>query len=86
MAGAREGACAPDACARTALEHNLSSVALRSLFNLAEILHGGDHYEEALARYEQGLALARKVGNRLFESWLLTDELGGAAAAYGPLA
>ncbi len=56
-----------------ALEHNLSSVALRSLFNLAEILRGGDRYEEALARYEQGLALARKVGNRLFESWLLTN-------------
>jgi class 3 adenylate cyclase/tetratricopeptide (TPR) repeat protein len=50
-----------------ALEHDASSAALRASFNLAEVLCQRDRYEGALARFDDGLALARKVGNRLWE-------------------
>jgi class 3 adenylate cyclase/tetratricopeptide (TPR) repeat protein len=56
-----------------ALEHDLSSAALRAYYNLAETLCRRDRYEEALARYDEGLALARRVGNRRWENNMLLD-------------
>jgi tetratricopeptide (TPR) repeat protein len=50
-----------------ALEHDLTSAALRAHGNLAFALSSRDRLEEAIEQLEQGLALARKVGNRFWE-------------------
>jgi class 3 adenylate cyclase/tetratricopeptide (TPR) repeat protein len=53
-----------------ALEHDKPSAALRAFYNLADaVLSCGDRYEDAAATVQQGLAHARKVGNRYWE-WL----------------
>jgi predicted ATPase/class 3 adenylate cyclase len=56
-----------------ALEHDRPTAALRAYVNLGEALCRRDRYEEAFARYEEGIALARKVGDRQQERWLLLD-------------
>jgi class 3 adenylate cyclase/tetratricopeptide (TPR) repeat protein len=56
-----------------ALEHDRPTAALRAYLNLAETLVRRDRYEEAFARYEEGVALARKVGNRQWEHFLLME-------------
>jgi tetratricopeptide (TPR) repeat protein len=56
-----------------ALEYDLPTPALRVDNNLADRLVRGDRYEDALPAYESGIALARKVGNRVFESTLLQE-------------
>jgi class 3 adenylate cyclase/tetratricopeptide (TPR) repeat protein len=56
-----------------ALEHDLSAAALRAYYNLCETLNRRDRYDEALLRYDEGLALARKVGNRRWEDYMLAD-------------
>jgi tetratricopeptide (TPR) repeat protein len=54
-----------------ALEHDRPSAALRAYYNLADsVLSQGDRYEDAADAVRQGLAHARKVGNRYWE-WLL---------------
>jgi class 3 adenylate cyclase/tetratricopeptide (TPR) repeat protein len=50
-----------------ALDHDLSSAALRAYNNVGEILNGRDRYEAALDCYRRGQALAQKVGDRAFE-------------------
>jgi class 3 adenylate cyclase/tetratricopeptide (TPR) repeat protein/ribosomal protein L40E len=50
-----------------ALENDVSAAAVRAYYNLAEILAHGDRYEEARAYAADGLAFARRVGNRLWE-------------------
>ena len=51
-----------------ALEHDKPSAALRAYFNLSgPILSESDHYEEAADTVREGLAYARKVGNRYWE-------------------
>jgi predicted ATPase/class 3 adenylate cyclase len=51
-----------------ALEHDKPSAALRAYYNVADgVLSCGDRYEEAADMIQQGLAHARKVGNRLWE-------------------
>jgi class 3 adenylate cyclase/tetratricopeptide (TPR) repeat protein len=58
-----------------ALEHDITSVALRASYNLVDLLRGRDRYEEALAGVERALALARKVGNRRWERSLNVQSL-----------
>ncbi len=50
-----------------ALEHDKPSAALRAYFNLADSLSQSDRYEEAEACVREGLAFARRVGNRYQE-------------------
>ena len=50
-----------------ALENGASAAAVRAYYNLAEIVAHGDRYEEARAYAADGLAFARRVGNRLWE-------------------
>ena len=51
-----------------ALEHDKPSAALRAYYNLADaVLSMGDRYEDAAETLRQGLAHARKVGNRYWE-------------------
>ncbi len=50
-----------------ALEHDKPSAALRAYFNLADSLSNADRYEEADATVREGLAYARRVGNRYQE-------------------
>jgi tetratricopeptide (TPR) repeat protein len=58
---------------KVALEHDDSSAALRAGYNLADLLSNRDAYEESLQRYEEVLALARKVGTRRHEVLALLD-------------
>ena len=58
---------------KIALEHDLGEPALRACFNLADQLYRIDRYEESLGFYEQGLALAGRIGNRLWLRFLLSD-------------
>jgi class 3 adenylate cyclase/tetratricopeptide (TPR) repeat protein len=58
---------------KLALENDLPTPALRVYNNLADSLCRRDRYDEALPYYASGIALARKVGNRLFESTLLSE-------------
>jgi class 3 adenylate cyclase/predicted ATPase len=51
-----------------ALEHDKPSAALRAFYNLADgVFSNGDRYEDAAEIARQGLAHARKVGNRYWE-------------------
>ncbi len=57
-----------------ALEHDKPSAALRAFYNLADAgLTHDDRYEEAAQIVRQGLAHARKVGNRYWEWIFLGD-------------
>jgi tetratricopeptide (TPR) repeat protein len=59
---------------QVALENDLPTAALRAYGNLSDFLCRRDHYDEALEQDRRGLALARKIGNRIWE-WRLIDEL-----------
>jgi tetratricopeptide (TPR) repeat protein len=56
-----------------ALENDLPSAAVRAYNNLSDGLVRRDRYEQALEYDRQGLALARKVGNRIWEWRLMGD-------------
>ena len=58
---------------KLALEHDLPSAALRAYLNLSDSLCRRDRYDEALEQDRLGLALARKIGNRVLE-WRLIGE------------
>jgi tetratricopeptide (TPR) repeat protein len=58
---------------KLALEHDLPTPALRAYNNLGDSFCRRDRYEEALPYHESGLALARKIGSRLFEWQLLME-------------
>jgi class 3 adenylate cyclase/tetratricopeptide (TPR) repeat protein len=62
---------------QVALENDLPTAALRAYGNLSDALCRRDRYEEALQQDRRGLALARKVGSRVFE-WRLIAELAYA--------
>jgi tetratricopeptide (TPR) repeat protein len=51
----------------TALEHDKPSTALRASYNLADCFGQADRYSEAADVVRQGLAQARRVGNRYWE-------------------
>ena len=50
-----------------ALEHDKPSAALRAYYNLADSLGHVDRYEDADACVSEGIAYARRVGNRSYE-------------------
>jgi hypothetical protein len=50
-----------------ALEYELPAAALHAFNNLRDVLNRRDRCEEAVAQLEQGIALARRVGDRAFE-------------------
>jgi len=54
-----------------ALENDKPSAALRAYYNLADMLPRSDRYHEAVDLDRDGLALARRVGNRLWEGYFL---------------
>jgi class 3 adenylate cyclase/tetratricopeptide (TPR) repeat protein len=58
---------------KLALEHDLPTPALRAHNNLADSLTTRDRFEEAIAYYERGIALARRVGHRQWEWTLLLE-------------
>ena len=58
-----------------ALDHGLSSTALRAYNNLAEALSDQDRYVEALEIAERGLEHARRVGDRRLEEVLTETQL-----------
>ncbi len=58
---------------KIALEHDLGEPALRAYLNLADLLYRIDRYGESQAVYEQGLAMARRIGNRLWLRYLQCD-------------
>ena len=58
-----------------AVDHDLSSAALRAYVNLAEMLSRRDRHEESLEKYQEGIALARRVGNRFWEVPLLCERM-----------
>ena len=61
---------------KLALEHDLTSAALRAYANLAVTLGEYDRYGDAVDLFDEGLALARKLGNRLWEDRLLSEQIG----------
>ena len=50
-----------------AVEADKPSAALRAYYNVADVLPHADRYKEAATLDEEGLALARRVGNRTWE-------------------
>ena len=50
-----------------ALEHDKPAAALRAYYNLADTLSRVDRHEEAAACLDDGITLARRVGNRYWE-------------------
>jgi class 3 adenylate cyclase/tetratricopeptide (TPR) repeat protein len=74
---AHEGLALMTYALQVALENDLPTAALRAYLNLSDFLCRRDRYDEALEQTRRGLALARKVGNRVWE-WTLTTELAYA--------
>ena len=56
-----------------ALEHDITSAALRAYNNVADLEARSDRHEQAAARYRDGLALARRVGSRAQE-WMFVSQ------------
>jgi tetratricopeptide (TPR) repeat protein len=54
-------------------EHDLSTSAMRSRFNMAAIALESDRFREAAHEVAEGLTLAREVGDRVYESLLLSQ-------------
>jgi class 3 adenylate cyclase len=65
-----------EAAVSLALEHDLHAAALRGLNNLAVALGSADRVRESLATVERGLELARRVGDRGWESSFLAFGVG----------
>lgn len=61
---------------QVALDHGLSAAALRAYNNLAARASQQDRYEDVLELGRRGLQLARRVGDRLWESMFLIGDLG----------
>jgi class 3 adenylate cyclase/predicted ATPase len=68
----REGAILCRYALDVALEHDKPSAALRAFHNLADLSCDEDRYEDAARLVREGLAHARKVGNRAWEWTALT--------------
>jgi class 3 adenylate cyclase/predicted ATPase len=54
-------------------EHDLSTSAMRARFNMTAIALESDRFREAAHEVAEGLALAREVGDRVYESLLLSQ-------------
>ena len=62
-----------------ALEHDKPTAALRAFYNLADTVSRLDRHEEAAAYLDEGIALARRVGDRYWE-WNLRGQVYTAFA------
>jgi len=60
-----------EAALERAIEQDMHSAAARALNNLGVVLESGDRYAEALALGDRGLELARRVGDRIWETRLV---------------
>ena len=69
----REGVALLRYALDVALEYDKPSAVLRAYFNLADTLSQGDRYEEAATYVRDGLAFARRVGNRYQELLFLAQ-------------
>jgi tetratricopeptide (TPR) repeat protein len=58
---------------QVALENDMPDAALRAYVNLGEFLFRADRYNDSFSQYEDGLVLARRVGNRVWEWALLVE-------------
>jgi class 3 adenylate cyclase/predicted ATPase len=67
----KEGAAILRYALEVAIEHDKPSAALRAYFNLSEMLCDMDEYDEAARLAREGLAHARRHGNRFWEWNLL---------------
>jgi class 3 adenylate cyclase/tetratricopeptide (TPR) repeat protein len=67
----REGIALLRHALEVALEYDKPSAALRAYFNLGETLCDIDQYEEGARLVRDGLVLARRVGDRFWEWFLL---------------
>ncbi len=67
---------------KLALEYELPAAALRAYNNLGDILHRRDRCQEAAVQLEQGIAYARRVGDRNWEQIML-GELSWSLALTG---
>ena len=56
-----------------ALDHDAWPAALRAHYNLSNLLYYYDRYDEAARSVEEGLALSRRLGERLWE-WMFVAE------------
>ncbi len=56
-----------------ALENDVPAAALRAYGNLAENMNRRDRYEDALEMYREALAMARRVGHRAWETYLIEE-------------
>jgi class 3 adenylate cyclase/tetratricopeptide (TPR) repeat protein len=65
-----------------ALEYELPAAALRAFNNLGDVLHRRDRCEDATVQLEQGIAYARRVGDRNYEQ-TLAGELSWSLALTG---
>src|SRR5207249_5912958 len=59
-----------------AVEHDLTSAALRAYFNLAFGAAGRDRWDESMRINEQGLELARRRGDRTWEQAFISHTRG----------
>ena len=58
-----------------ALEHDLHHPALRATNNLAVVNESSDRYADAVELSEQGLELARRVGNKVWENGFIAGPI-----------
>jgi class 3 adenylate cyclase/tetratricopeptide (TPR) repeat protein len=56
-----------------ALEHDLSAAALRAYNNRSELFFPADGFDDAIESYQDGIALAERVGNRFWRDLLLSE-------------
>jgi len=63
----REGHALISQALELALEHDKPSAALRAYYNLSDIMSQTDQVQESARLGREGLALARRVGNRYWE-------------------
>jgi tetratricopeptide (TPR) repeat protein len=68
---AKEGLVLLRYALEVALENDKPSAAIRAYFNLSDTLARAERFEEAAAAARDGLALARRVGNRNWEWFFL---------------
>jgi predicted ATPase/class 3 adenylate cyclase len=60
-----------------ALEHELPAAAIRSLNNLAVVSESADRFADAVLSSDRGLEIARRVGDRVWESIFLAGPISG---------
>jgi predicted ATPase len=70
----REGFALLKESLAVALENDYPSAALRAYYNLSNLLYYYDRFEESASYVQDGLAFARKLGDRLWE-WNFQAEL-----------